>query len=396
MFDHKTRPAFGSIFADEDEQPTHRPWFSTSTAADADPPPRSTGSAAAAATMVSGMYDGPTVQRDEAGALDGEALSPRELVPAGGSTLDGGLRREMEQRLGAGFAGVRVHEDAGRARAMNANAYTVGEDIVFDAGRFDPGSVEGRHRLAHELAHVVQQRAGQVSGTPVGNGVNLSDPSDSHERAAHDAADRAMGGAPPAASAAAVSGGGLASGGGAATVQREEADGGGEGIYDKIKKKVKDYLGDAKRLGKVAGPVIAGAEGLVNIGRADDATDRVLAAEQGLKKTVGAIGGLAGEPGEKLAEAGAQKLIDYKRKVFPFQGEIDASGTGISGDVTGGNPSTDAPRDAAGNIAPNDSQIVTDSGDIIDRRTGEVVNAGDDVLSEARKKELDEGTPAGE
>jgi hypothetical protein len=66
----------------------------------------------------------------------------------------------MESRFGHSFARVRVHHDslaAASAKAVNANAYTVGRDIVFAAGRYAPQTPHGRQLLAHELAHVVQQ-----------------------------------------------------------------------------------------------------------------------------------------------------------------------------------------------------------------------------------------------
>jgi peptidoglycan/xylan/chitin deacetylase (PgdA/CDA1 family) len=61
------------------------------------------------------------------------------------------------------FSQVRIHTDARAAesaRSVNASAYTVGQDIVFDAGEFRPGTREGRRLLAHELTHVAQQQAG--------------------------------------------------------------------------------------------------------------------------------------------------------------------------------------------------------------------------------------------
>lgn len=67
----------------------------------------------------------------------------------------------MESRLGHDFAHVRVHTDAAAARsaaAVGAQAYTVGSDVVFGAGRYAPTSGDGRQLLAHELTHVVQQR----------------------------------------------------------------------------------------------------------------------------------------------------------------------------------------------------------------------------------------------
>jgi hypothetical protein len=62
---------------------------------------------------------------------------------------------------------VRIHTDeqaAESARAVNALAYTVGRDIVFDTGRFAPATIEGRRLLAHELTHVAQQSGGKSSG----------------------------------------------------------------------------------------------------------------------------------------------------------------------------------------------------------------------------------------
>jgi len=63
-------------------------------------------------------------------------------------------------RLRHDFSNVRVHSDARAAesaRAINAVAYTVGQNIVFNARRYAPQTPEGRRLLAHELAHVVQQ-----------------------------------------------------------------------------------------------------------------------------------------------------------------------------------------------------------------------------------------------
>ena len=86
----------------------------------------------------------------------------------GGQPLDPGVRADMEARLGHDFGDVRVHDDAraeDSARAVNAHAYTVGPNIVFQRDRYDPSSDAGRVTLAHELTHVVQQRSGPVDGT---------------------------------------------------------------------------------------------------------------------------------------------------------------------------------------------------------------------------------------
>jgi outer membrane protein OmpA-like peptidoglycan-associated protein len=77
--------------------------------------------------------------------------------------LEGSVRGKMETRFGADFGAVRIHADAAAAesaRTIGAAAYTVGRDIVFGAGRYQPQSGAGQQLLAHELAHVVQQSRG--------------------------------------------------------------------------------------------------------------------------------------------------------------------------------------------------------------------------------------------
>jgi hypothetical protein len=66
----------------------------------------------------------------------------------------------MESRFGHDFSQVRVHADSRAvqlAQALNARAFTVGCDIVFGAGQYDPQSFEGKRLIAHELTHVLQQ-----------------------------------------------------------------------------------------------------------------------------------------------------------------------------------------------------------------------------------------------
>jgi Domain of unknown function (DUF4157) len=123
----------------------------------------------------------------------------------GGTALDDSTRESMESKLGADFGGVRVHTDAAASRsaeAVGANAYTVGSDIVFRSGRFDPGSATGQRTLAHELTHVVQQRQGPVDGTDAPGGIRLSDPDDRFERAAESTAGAVMSQPSPASASA--------------------------------------------------------------------------------------------------------------------------------------------------------------------------------------------------
>jgi len=78
--------------------------------------------------------------------------------------LDATTREFFEPRLGRDLGAVRVHtgaEAAASARALDAQAYTFGRDIVFGAGQYDTGTAAGQRLLAHELAHVVQQEQAQ-------------------------------------------------------------------------------------------------------------------------------------------------------------------------------------------------------------------------------------------
>jgi Domain of unknown function (DUF4157) len=79
-----------------------------------------------------------------------------------GQPLDPSTRSFMEPRFGRDFSNVRVHTDpaaTASARSVNALAFTVGNNIVFGAGQYSPSTSHGRSLVAHELAHVVQQRA---------------------------------------------------------------------------------------------------------------------------------------------------------------------------------------------------------------------------------------------
>jgi len=141
------------------------------------------------------------------GALVEEDRSPVHDVigSGGGSPLAPDVRTDMESRFGQDFGDVRVHTDGAAhesATSVNAQAYTVGSNIVFQRDRYDPSSAQGRHMLAHELTHVVQQRSGPVDGSDAGGGVKVSDPSDRFEREAVANADRLMSGPGPAEPAA--------------------------------------------------------------------------------------------------------------------------------------------------------------------------------------------------
>ena len=91
----------------------------------------------------------------EGGPLD-SALESR-IRASSGVPISSDVRRPFEGAFGADFSRVRVHPDSRSAPALGAEAFTQGSDIHFAPGRYEPGTSEGDHLLAHELAHVVQQ-----------------------------------------------------------------------------------------------------------------------------------------------------------------------------------------------------------------------------------------------
>jgi hypothetical protein len=136
-----------------------------------------------------------------AALMEDDRSSVHDVVGSGGTPLEPGLRADMEGRFGHDFGDVRIHNDDAAhqsAKSVNAQAYTVGSDIVFQRDKYDPASDSGKHMLAHELTHVVQQRSGPVDGTDAGAGVKVSDPSDRFEREAVANADQVMSAPAPA------------------------------------------------------------------------------------------------------------------------------------------------------------------------------------------------------
>ena len=79
----------------------------------------------------------------------------------GGQPLPKSVRTYFEPRFGHNFDQVRIHTDgiaAESAQSINAKAYTIGQDIVFGAGQYEPSTNKGQKLLAHELTHTIQQR----------------------------------------------------------------------------------------------------------------------------------------------------------------------------------------------------------------------------------------------
>jgi outer membrane protein OmpA-like peptidoglycan-associated protein len=138
-----------------------------------------------------------TLQRRAIGR-EGPPIAPpvvHHVLQSPGQTLDPAARRFMEERFGHDFGRVRVHADpaaAESAQAVSAIAYTVGSHIIFGSGAYAPSTAEGRSLLAHELAHVVQQRGASGSaGT-----LEVQDAADAQEHEASSAATRAMSSGP--------------------------------------------------------------------------------------------------------------------------------------------------------------------------------------------------------
>jgi hypothetical protein len=105
----------------------------------------------------------PKIQRFT-GQQTGEAMtapaSVDRVLSSPGRPLDPSLQQDMGQRFGHDFSRVRIHtgvEAERSARDVNANAYTVGQNVVFASGQYEPREQRGRHLVAHELTHVIQQ-----------------------------------------------------------------------------------------------------------------------------------------------------------------------------------------------------------------------------------------------
>lgn len=98
--------------------------------------------------------------------------SVERVLGTAGRPLALAVQQDMGRRFAYDFSPVRIHCDAAAAQSaqeLNAQAYAVGRQIVFGAGQYAPGTLEGRRLLAHELTHVVQQ-SGSPRSYPGGGG----------------------------------------------------------------------------------------------------------------------------------------------------------------------------------------------------------------------------------
>lgn len=102
-----------------------------------------------------------------------------DVISSGGRALDPQTRSFFESRMGYDLSAVRLHTGdaaAESARRLNAQAYTLGSDIVFGSGEYAPQSESGRHLLAHELAHVTQQNGNRLHRRLTVNAADSDDP----------------------------------------------------------------------------------------------------------------------------------------------------------------------------------------------------------------------------
>jgi hypothetical protein len=118
---------------------------------------------------------GPAISRIQASGNSGAFQAPAHVetrinqMQGGGQPLPESEQEFFEQRLGYDFSGVRIHTDPNAVQAsrdIQAHAFTIGHNIAFNEGAYQPGTTAGRRLLAHELTHVVQQGAAGVQRKP--------------------------------------------------------------------------------------------------------------------------------------------------------------------------------------------------------------------------------------
>lgn len=143
--------------------------------------------------------------RDANGVAEGADDAVAAASTSSGAPLPGELMRKFEGSLGVDLSGVRVHTgdaSASANEAVGAKAYTIGQDIHFGSGQYDPSSPGGEHLLAHEVAHTVQQADGAKR---MQFQLAVSSPGDSLEHEADRAAEAMVVGAPATISGASPS-----------------------------------------------------------------------------------------------------------------------------------------------------------------------------------------------
>ena len=138
---------------------------------------------------------GNTLAREGAGIMPTGEVHPEVQGQIDGSRgsgagLDAATRARFEGELGS-LSDVTVHTDDTSDqlnRSVSARAFATGTDVYFASGEYNPGSADGDRLIAHELAHVVQQR-----GAPTSGPLTVSNPGDAMENEADAVADKISG-----------------------------------------------------------------------------------------------------------------------------------------------------------------------------------------------------------
>ncbi|ATP56320.1 hypothetical protein CPT03_07455 [Pedobacter ginsengisoli] len=102
--------------------------------------------------------------------LKAEVSDQIEASRGSGTQMDGDTQSFMESRFGTGFSDVNIHvgTDASQlSNSLNAKAFTVGKDIYFNENMYHPNSAKGKHLLAHELTHTIQQNGNTIQRSPM-------------------------------------------------------------------------------------------------------------------------------------------------------------------------------------------------------------------------------------
>jgi Domain of unknown function (DUF4157) len=105
----------------------------------------------------------PIIQKsgENTGIIANDTISNQiESSRGNGQPIDSNTKSFMENRMGSDFSNVKIHTDPNAiqlSQNLNAQAFTVGNDVFFNAGKYNPESDAGKHLLAHELTHTVQQ-----------------------------------------------------------------------------------------------------------------------------------------------------------------------------------------------------------------------------------------------
>ncbi len=129
----------------------------------------------------------------EGSELDAPLSRQIQTARGGGFALDKSISARMAPALGANLSRVRVHSDRHAdmlSRSLNATAFTLGSDMFFSDGAYQPGSSQGRQLIAHELTHVVQQ--GGATGNKVRPKLAVGPTDDRYEREADRVAQTAL------------------------------------------------------------------------------------------------------------------------------------------------------------------------------------------------------------